>query len=311
MMRAMLRRRLPLIAALVLCTSLGGIVAHTLARTPSGQPAAHPGKTTYDQYCAACHGPGGAGDGPSGAALPIKPSNLTDGRVMNPLPHEFMVSVIKDGGQAVGLSPLMPAWKDHLGADQIERVIGYVRSLANPPFKPETMLRGPMYPPEAPVQPILFSHLIHAGSFRIDCQYCHADARRSKHAGLPSVERCMGCHKIIGAQGNPEIAKVHEYWNRKEPIPWVRVFKVQEFVYFPHKAHVRAEIACQTCHGPIEGMMRVGGERGQTGINDLMNLVGMSPAAPRMTMGWCIECHREQNRTRNMQAPLDCVTCHH
>lgn len=92
--------------------------------------------------------------------------------------------------------------------------------------------------PGAPAQPIFFSHLIHTGKYRIACQYCHADARRSEYAGLPSVERCMGCHKIIGAQDNPEIAKIHEYWRRGQAIPWVRINKVPEFTYFPHKAHV-------------------------------------------------------------------------
>ena len=80
--------------------------------------------------------------------------------------------------------------------------------------------------------------MIHAGSFQIPCQYCHADARRSEYAGLPSVERCLGCHKIIGAQDNPEIAKIHDYAKRGQPIPWVRIFKLPEFTYF------RIELTC-------------------------------------------------------------------
>jgi mono/diheme cytochrome c family protein len=274
-------------------------------------PSANQGKAIYDRYCAACHGATGRGDGPSGAALPIKPSSLADGRLMNPLPDEFLSTIIREGGAAVGLSPLMPGWRAYLGDQQIAQVIGYVRALADPPFRRDAVVPGPMYPPDAPLQPILFSHLIHAGSFGIPCQYCHAEARRSPHAGLPSVERCMGCHKIVGADGNPEIAKVHDHWNRKAPIPWVRVFKVQEFVYFAHKPHVRAGVACQRCHGEVQGMMRVGGERGTNPIVDLKNLLGMSPPPPRLTMGWCVECHREQNRTRGTKAPLDCVTCHH
>lgn len=75
--------------------------------------------------------------------------------------------------------------------------------------------------------------MIHAGKYTIACQYCHADARRSEYAGLPSVERCMGYHKIIGAQDNPEIGKLHEYWRRGQAIPWVRVFKVPEFTLLP------------------------------------------------------------------------------
>jgi hypothetical protein len=165
--------------------------------------------------------------------------------------------------------------------------------------------------PGAPRQPILFSHLIHTGSFQIDCQYCHADARRSEYAGLPSVERCLGCHKVIGAQDNPEIAKIQPYAARGEPIPWVRVFKVPEFTHFPHKPHVAAGVACQSCHGPIEQMRVVGAPTGPNLLNDLVNLIGLKPAPPPLSMGWCVDCHRRQNATRGTQAPLDCIACHH
>ena len=107
------------------------------------------------------------------------------------------------------------------------------------------------------MQPIFFSHVIHAGAFQIDCQYCHTGARRSSAAGMPSVERCMGCHKIVAAQGNPEVQKLHGYWERKEPIPWVRVFKVPEHAKFVHKNHIQAGLPCQTCHGRIEAMEQV------------------------------------------------------
>ena len=89
----------------------------------------------------------------------------------------------------------------------------------------------------------------------------------------------MGCHKIIGAQDNPEIGKIHGYSQRGEPIPWVRVFKLPEFTHFPHKPHIRAELACQTCHGPIERMRVVGAQTGPRLVNDLAILVGMRAAA--------------------------------
>jgi hypothetical protein len=151
---------------------------------------------------------------------------------------------------------------------------------------------------------------VHVQTYKIDCQYCHADARRSEFAGLPSVSRCMGCHKITAAD-RPEIKKLAEYASRGESIPWVRVYKMPEFTYFPHKAHLRAGVTCQTCHGPVETMTTVGAETGPRLANDLLNLVGLRPAAPPLTMGWCIECHRQENATRNTRAPLDCVTCHH
>ena len=183
-----------------------------------------------------------------------------------------------------------------------------MRSLAQPPFlsAPPPLVRVA----GAPRQPIFFNHVIHAGSFGIECQYCHADARRSEYAGLPSVIRCLGCHAIIGAQDNPEIRKIYEYASRREAIPWVRVFKVPEFTYFPHKPHVRAGVACQRCHGPIERMRVVGAETGQQLGNDLKRLIGLRPAPPPLTMGWCIDCHRAEN-AKGTKAPLDCVTCHH
>jgi hypothetical protein len=159
-------------------------------------------------------------------------------------------------------------------------------------------------------QPINFPHNVHVGTYKMDCQYCHSEARRSEYAGLPSVDRCMGCHKITAA-AQPEIKKLAEYLAKKEPIPWVRVNKLPEFTYFPHKAHVRAGLTCQGCHGPVETMTTFGAETGPRLTNDLLYLVGLRPAAPALTMGWCLECHRRENATKGKQAPLDCVTCHH
>jgi len=159
-------------------------------------------------------------------------------------------------------------------------------------------------------QPINFPHNLHVGTYKIDCQYCHADARRSDYAGLPSVTRCMGCHKITAAD-RPEIKKLADYAAKGQPIPWVRVYKVPEYVYFPHKAHLRAGLKCQQCHGPVETMTTVGADTGPQLPNDFLRLVGLRPTGPPLSMGWCIECHREQNRTPDMHAPLDCVTCHH
>ena len=268
------------------------------------------GRQLYATHCAVCHGEGGRGDGPSAASFASKPSDLTDGRLMNGLPDAFIVNIILNGGPAEGLSPGMPPFRAYLGDAQARDIAAYLRSLASPPFRPEAAPQL-VEVPGAPRQPILFSHLIHAGSFQIDCQYCHADARRSEYAGLPSVERCLGCHKVIGAQDNPEIAKIQSYAERGEPIPWVRVFKVPEFTYFPHKPHVRAGVTCQSCHGPVEQMRVVGARTGPRLVNDLVNLIGFKPAPPPLSMGWCIDCHRRENATRGTQAPLDCVACHH
>jgi hypothetical protein len=292
------------------------------------------GHQVYTQYCATCHGPEGKGDGVSAQNLPIKPQNLTEGRQLNPLPDSFLVDIIAHGGQSVGLSPLMPNFKPFLNDFQIRDVLHYVRSLAQPAFDPKAVLPIPAKR-EGPVQPIFFSHVIHAGSMQIACQYCHANARRSTSAGLPSVERCMGCHKIVAAEGNPEVKKLHGYWEKKEPIPWVRVFKIPEYAQFPHKPHVRAGVQCQTCHGRIETMERVAAQTGQNLPNDLLNLTGMNVTPTKLTMGWCVECHRAVNaggvkavqdvaalpvpsvhappgsEHEKRNAPLECFTCHH
>lgn len=162
----------------------------------------------------------------------------------------------------------------------------------------------------APVQPIAFSHELHAGQYKIDCQYCHADARRSEYAGIPSVSRCMGCHRITAA-GRPEIQKLTAFFNEQKSIPWLRVFKVPEYVYFPHKPHVRAGVGCQTCHGPIETMAVVEAKTGQNMVNDLLNLVGLAWSSTPLTMGWCVECHTTMNENTGTKAPLECMTCHH
>jgi len=284
------------------------------------------GQKVYAQYCVTCHGAQGKGDGVSAQNLPIKPQDLTDGRILNALPDHFLTSVIADGGHSVGLSPLMPAFKPQLSAVQISDLVTFVRSVAKPAFDPAQVLPVPVKR-EGPKQPIFFSHVVHAGSFKIDCQYCHAGARRASAASLPSVERCMGCHKIIAAQGNPEVAKLHQYWNDKKPIPWVRVFKVPEYVHFPHKNHVQAGVACQTCHGRIEAMEQVAAQTGQSIVNDLLNLTGMPVPPVKLTMGWCVECHRAANtgtlgqvtwlqptptlKQKDVKAPLECVNCHH
>jgi mono/diheme cytochrome c family protein len=297
-------------------------------------PAVQRGQVAFQQYCVTCHGSAGRGDGVSATNLPIKPQNLAEGRVLNPLPDHFLHRLISQGGQAIGLSPLMPGFTPYLSASQITDVIAYVRTLAEPAFDPAGVLPVPAKR-EGPVQPIFFSHVVHAGSMQIACQYCHANARRSNSAGVPSVERCMGCHKIVAAQGNPEVQKLQAYWDKKAPIPWVRIFKVPEYAQFPHKQHVQAGLQCQTCHGRIEAMEQVAAQTGQSIVNDLQNLAGMPAPGAKLTMGWCVECHRTVNEKgvaavqslkdvatpsvtvppgsdkKQRNAPLECVTCHH
>lgn len=135
-----------------------------------------------------------------------------------------------------------------------------------------------------PEQPIAFSHKTHAGDYQISCLYCHANARRSTVAGIPSVQFCMGCHKITAAD-KPEIQKLKGYWDRQEPIAWIKIFGQPDFVHFSHVAHVRANVTCSTCHGEVQTMDRV-------------------QKAVDLTMTRCLTCHRDRH------ASIDCVTCH-
>ena len=136
-----------------------------------------------------------------------------------------------------------------------------------------------------PEQPIAFDHKIHAGENEIPCLFCHSTARRSTVAGVPSVQACMGCHDWVQSD-HPELEKLTEYSDNAEPIPWVRVHSVPDFVRFTHKRHIKAGVACQSCHGPVEEMERV--ERVQS-----------------LEMGWCVQCHEQRG------ASIDCATCHY
>ncbi|MBI4950060.1 MAG: cytochrome c3 family protein [Deltaproteobacteria bacterium] len=138
----------------------------------------------------------------------------------------------------------------------------------------------------APVQPINFSHKIHAGDNQIPCQYCHIYAERSRVSGVPNVKRCMGCHQIIKTD-SPEIQKVASYWDKKEPIPWVKVYNLPDHVYFPHKRHVRAGVDCKNCHGDVASMARI-------------------EKVSSLQMGWCLSCHTK----REVKNGRDCWTCH-
>ena len=149
-----------------------------------------------------------------------------------------------------------------------------------------------------PIQPIHFSHKIHAGDNQIECKFCHSSARVSKTSGIPSLNVCMNCHKSISEVAaetateeytkefyDSEIAKLYDavgwdveqqdYTGETEPVKWVRIHNLPDFAYFNHSQHVEVGgITCQTCHGPVQEMEI------------------MYQNAP-LTMGWCVNCHRE------------------
>lgn len=125
-----------------------------------------------------------------------------------------------------------------------------------------------------PTQPIAFSHKIHAGENQINCAYCHTSVYKAKSANIPSANICMNCHSQIKTE-SPEIKKIYRAIERKQPIQWVRVHNLPDLAYFNHSQHTQVGgIQCQTCHGPIQNM----------------EVVYQYSA---LTMGWCINCHRE------------------
>jgi hypothetical protein len=179
-----------------------------------------------------------------------------------------------------------------------------------------------------PVQPIAFSHRLHAGEMQIACVYCHSGAERSPRAGIPAASVCMNCHRSVtgplaevraedeqAKKENrrprpviaPELRKLYEALGLDEkmqpdpkksprPIRWIQVYNLPDFACFDHGAHVGAGVACQRCHGPVESMERV-------------RQVGS------LSMGWCVNCHREASVTgvagKKVSPCIDCATCHY
>lgn len=179
-----------------------------------------------------------------------------------------------------------------------------------------------------PEQPIAFSHRQHAGDMQISCVYCHFEAESSRHAGIPSAQVCMTCHRFVTAPQkdlfqellearkakrapqlivSPELRKLYDALGldsklernsgkTTKAIAWVKVHNLPAYACFDHRAHVNAGVTCQRCHGPVETMERV------RQVSDL-------------SMGWCVGCHRESNGTSSggkvLQPSTDCATCHH
>ena len=200
-----------------------------------------------------------------------------------------------------------PIWKAFVQNQFLVFVSVIVLLLASAYFAYAYMMQVGIDQGYAPVQPIHYSHKIHAGDNKIECTYCHSSARVSKHSGIPSLNVCMNCHKsIYEYKGNPEgpsaedlangytnefytgeIKKLYKavgwdeetqsYTGESQPVEWVRIHNLPDFVYFNHAQHYSvAGVECQTCHGPVEEMEI------------------MYQHAP-LTMGWCINCHRETN----------------
>jgi hypothetical protein len=145
---------------------------------------------------------------------------------------------------------------------------------------------------KGPRQPIFFRHDIHAGQFKMQCQYCHYSVAVSPEPGIPSMQTCMGCHLVVSGSDSgakAEIKKVRQSWTDKKPVEWVRVHLIARHAHFPHQRHIKAlgPNGCTTCHGDVDRMPQV------FKVNNVNN------------MGFCITCHLERKVSR------DCSVCHY
>jgi len=194
--------------------------------------------------------------------------------------------------------PTLPIWKAFAKNQFLVLVTAIFLLLSSAYFVYGWMMQIGVDQNYEPIQPIHYSHRIHAGDNGIDCKYCHSSARDSKHAGIPSLNVCMNCHKNIAevaeTTATPEYSKAfydeqiqklydavgwdkanQKYTGKTQPVKWVRIHNLPDLVYFNHSQHVSvAGIECQTCHGPVQEYEL------------------QKQFAP-LTMGWCINCHRQ------------------
>ncbi len=169
------------------------------------------------------------------------------------------------------------------GASALAAALVVTLARSEPTSEAPSVLPAPPGGP-GPAGEVAFDHTIHAGKYRIPCMDCHAYADRSPVAGVPSGRKCMGCHKFV-AKESPAIQTLAARFAAGEPLRWERVFYLPDYVYFSHRMHVRAQVACSECHGDVAAMKTVAQDR-------------------PFTMGRCVACHEQRHATR------DCLGCH-
>ncbi|MGC4068193.1 MAG: cytochrome c3 family protein [Polyangiaceae bacterium] len=198
-------------------------------------------------------------------------------------------------GVALGLSPVYLGLLFWYGASPMTTDVGYM-----------------------PEQPIPYSHALHAGELGIDCRYCHTTVEKAAFAAIPPTETCMNCHKSVRTTSR-KLLGIRESYATGDPVHWVKVHDLPDYVYFNHSAHVRRGVGCVSCHGRVDQMVEV------TQVKPL-------------SMGWCLDCHRNPEaqlrpveevtnmtwkpaedpvefgrRLRELNGinpPTDCSTCH-
>jgi hypothetical protein len=137
----------------------------------------------------------------------------------------------------------------------------------------------------SPVQPVPYSHKLHAGNLGMDCTYCHYTVTKAAYAAIPAAEVCMNCHAKVKPL-SPKLTPVRDSYANGAAVAWVKVHRLPDYVYFNHQAHVTAGVSCVSCHGRVDEMVEVKQEK-------------------PLNMGWCLECHR--NPAPNVR-PAELVT---
>lgn len=220
--------------------------------------------------------------------------------VMLFLVNNVLTKIAKSNGIEIAVKePTMPIWKAFAKNQFLMVVAAIFFLLGSAFFVYGFLMQIGVDQDYSPIQPIHYSHRIHAGSNQINCKYCHSAARVSKNAGIPSLNVCMNCHKNIAEVSDTtstvdghtkafydgEIKKLYtavgwdgtKYTGKTQPVKWVRIHNLPDFAYFNHSQHVTvAGIECQKCHGPVQ-------------------TYEMQKQFAPLTMGWCINCHRETN----------------
>jgi len=221
--------------------------------------------------------------------------------VMFSLVSKSLKNLTEANGDSFGGVSRLPLWKVFVQNQFLMLVSSILMLLVSGYFMFGFFMQLGIDQGYAPVQPIHYSHKIHAGDNKIDCNYCHSSARKSKTAGIPSLNVCMNCHKNISEYTGPEdlangyttdfyndqIAKLYNavgwddedqsYTGEEIPVKWVQVHNLPDFVYFNHSQHVTvAGVECQKCHGPVEEMEFL-------------------EQHSQLTMRWCLDCHKETN----------------
>jgi hypothetical protein len=149
---------------------------------------------------------------------------------------------------------------------------------------------GIYYTQIPPEQPIPFPHNFHIG-IGAQCAYCHTGAATGPTAGLPTTDKCWGCHQQIEPR-NDNLKLVASYGSEGKQIPWVPVAIQPDFVFFTHQSHINAALTCETCHGDLTQMTVAEPQRGQN-------------------MGWCLSCHQKMSTPEDFVVLSDCATCHY